>query len=257
MASLEESPTWTILYHTGTPGFKGRAEFLRLILEDAGVTDYRVTNANLYGPTGLCDIFRGGADNVAALDNAPFPLVFPPAIWHQPPAGREEVMINQTNACMVYLGSQLGYAPASDAERARMDCITGNALDCIASGRLSFHPVEATGGYLTQKEEADRVSKVWAETKLPVWLQHFEKIAKRTDGKPLAGGTGLTCADFAVFHVIDAAEAQFNTEYYGMAWDTASVPHLKAFKKAMASRPNLIAYFASDRRMPWGGDSMM
>ena len=70
-------------------------------------------------------MFRGDADQVAALDNAPYPTVFPPMIWHRPPAGSggEEVLVNQTGACMAYIGSQIGYGPASDVERARMDCI--------------------------------------------------------------------------------------------------------------------------------------
>jgi hypothetical protein len=41
---------WTILYHSGF--FKGRAEFLRLMLEDAQVP-YVVSNEKLYGASGL------------------------------------------------------------------------------------------------------------------------------------------------------------------------------------------------------------
>jgi glutathione S-transferase len=77
-------------------------------------------------------------------------------------------------------------------------------MDLISAGRASFHPTDGAASYSTQKEEGDRVSKVWSETKLQVWLQHFEKVAKRANGNPLAGGANVTAADFAVFHVIDA-----------------------------------------------------
>jgi len=79
-----------------------------------------------------------------------------------------------------------------------------NAMDLITAGRASFHPTDNSAGYSTQKEEGDRVSKLWSETKLPVWLQHFDKVAKRANEQPLAGGPNVTAADFAVFHVIDA-----------------------------------------------------
>jgi hypothetical protein len=61
----------------------------------------------------------------------------------------------------------------------------------------------------------------------------------------------------SLFLFIVQVEAQFNTPYYSMVWDSASIPSLKAFKAAFASRPKLDAYIASDRRMPWAGDSMM
>lgn len=84
------SNEWTIVYHGGPkPEFKGRAEFLRLILEDAGVK-YGVTGDNLYGPTGWMDAFRGKMDSgltidaVIAANDSPYPAFAPPAIWHQP-----------------------------------------------------------------------------------------------------------------------------------------------------------------------------
>lgn len=41
---------WTILYHTD--GMKGRAEFLRLMLEDAQIS-FVVSNEKLYGANGI------------------------------------------------------------------------------------------------------------------------------------------------------------------------------------------------------------
>merc|ERR1719261_375361 len=120
---------WTILYHGGTkPTFKGRGEFLRIMLEDAGVPYVNGDASNFYGPTGTFDAFRGSGDKVKANDDAPFPVFFPPAIWHKPKDG-PEVHINQVHACVVYLAEKLGYAPASAAERAIADSIALNAQD--------------------------------------------------------------------------------------------------------------------------------
>ncbi|CAE7495406.1 unnamed protein product, partial [Symbiodinium pilosum] len=191
---------WTLVYHDGD--LKGRAEPLKLLMEDAGVK-YDVTSENLYGETGHMDAFRGSAEAVARLDNAPSPVMFPPVIWHRPPSG-DEVYVNQTAACLSYLGRCLGYSPTVPAEIARADQITQNAVDYVAEGRASFHPMDQKAPYTTQKEEADKKSKEWSAGRMGVWLQHFEKVVKRVGAeKPIAGGSSITYADFMLFHALD------------------------------------------------------
>ena len=241
---------WTIIYHGAAKTFKGRAEFLRLMLEDAGA-DYEITGENLYGPTGMMDCFRGSAEAVAAGDGSvalPNPVFFPPALWHRPTDGSEEVIINQVGACVMYIGSQLGYAPQSAKQKALADMITLNALDYIAEGRSNFHPVKNSMSYNDQKEEGDKVSKEWTTTRMPIWLAHFEKTVKVHGAKsPVAGGSKVTCADFVLFHVLDATIAQFNNDKYDHVWDKQNIDSLKEYYAWMKSRPNLKAYFESDR----------
>ncbi len=249
-APIGTDAEFVILYH-GPVKFKGRAEFLRVMLEDSGVK-YAHSADGLYGPQGSMDAFRGTAENVAATDDVPYPTFFPPAIWHRPEQG-EEVRVNQVAACMVYLGEVLGYAPASAAERARADCITQNALDYISAGRLSFHPVKATMSYNDQKEEGDKASAEWLSARAAVFLQHFEKVLKRhsSPASPVAGGAGVTYADFCLYHVLDATVAQFNNEKYGMFWDKLEAPNLKNFCNDRARSSNslcLMATAASDTR---------
>jgi hypothetical protein len=74
---------------------QGRAEFLRIMLEDAGA-DYQNTGPLVYGPHGPFDMFRGGAANVAATDDVPYPVVFPPALHHRPSLGKA----NKVRACV-------------------------------------------------------------------------------------------------------------------------------------------------------------
>lgn len=271
--SIAEAPrggggTWTLLYHGGE--FKGRGEFVRLILEDAGVT-YSESADNLYGPEGFCDAFRasgssekglseGAADNVA-LDNAPFPTMFPPVLHYKPGPGEaatSEVFINQVPAILRYCAARLGYLPRGAAATAKADQITLNANDFVAEGRSCFHPLDNKKSYADQKEAADEASRKFADARLPVWLGHFEKVAKRlrpdSDG-PLLGTA--TYADFALFHALDAAEAQFDGERFGEAWTKAEIPTLKKWKTWMSCRPKLADYLGSDRRKPWAGDSMM
>ena len=159
---------------------------------------------------------------------------------------------------MIYMGEQLGYAPASAAERARADQVLMNCVDYIAEGRSSFHPVENTKSYHDQKEQGDLVSKEFTKVRMKKFLHHFEKVVLRNGPqKPVAGGSSLTYADFALFHVLDATITQFNTDYYEKAWDNTDVPALKEYHACIKARPNLVAYFNSDRCFPYAGDSMM
>ena len=239
-------PEWTLLYHS--PGkIKGRGEFLRLMLEDAGIS-YVDSGDNLYGPSGMMDAFRGSPDAVD-VQSSPYPIFFPPALWHRPGEG-EEVLINQVAACMMYLGDQLGYAPQNVAEKARANCILLNALDYVSEGRCSFHPVKNSMSYHDQKEQGDKASKEFSELRMQLFLHHFNKVVKsNSDGpqSPVAGGSKLTHADFALFHALDATASQFNSDFYEYAWDKAAVPELKMYYEWMKARPNLQAYFQSDR----------
>lgn len=249
------SAEWTILYH-GT-SFKGRAEFLRLMLEDAQAP-YVGSNEQLYGPAGLMDAFRGTPEAVRDNHGAIFPLFYPPAIWHQPGNGEEPVMINQVGACMIYLGEKLGYSPKTSPERARANSVLLNALDYMSEGRMSFHPVNSKMSYKDQKEEGDKASKSFSETRLKMFLYHFNKVVAIHGSKmPVAGGSSVTYADFALLHVLDATVYQFNKEFYNFVWDNLDLPDLKDYYLWMKSRPHLQAYFASPRCPACAGDSMM
>jgi len=153
---------------------------------------------------------------------------------------------------------KLGYMPPGPGPVAKADEVMLNATDFLAEGCKSFHPVDHALEFEKQKDEAIKASTKFAKERMPTWLGHFEKVVKRlrpeADG-PLFGKA--TYADFALFHAVDAAEAQFNTDTYEKAWDKAEVPTLKKWKAWMASREKLAAYLASDRRKPWEGNSMM
>jgi glutathione S-transferase len=244
MAAAETTtPEWTVHFHQ--PGvFKGRGEFLRLMLEDKGVS-YLNTSEGCY----TTDMFRKSHTDIAEAETDVFPTLYPPMIRHRPTDGSPPVLVNQVGACMIYLGDQLGYAPASSAERARANAILLNCLDFISDGRSAFHPIKNTMSYSEQKEEGDKVSLEFSKTRMLKYLHHLEKVVQLAGSSenPVAGGDQLTYADFALFHVLDATASQFDSEHYGQAWTNAKLPLLKAYHAWIKSRPNLQAYFQSDR----------
>ena len=150
---------WTVHYHM--PGkIKGRGEFLRLLLEDAGVP-YRNTDEGCY----TTDMFQKSHQDIKETEVDVFPTLYPPMIRHCQPGG-ETVLINQVGACVVYLGEQLGYDPQTSTERARANAIMLNCMDYIADGRSSFHPVDNKMSYHDQKAQGDAASLKFAQTRI-------------------------------------------------------------------------------------------
>lgn len=66
-------------------------------------------------------------------------------------------------------------------------------------------------------------------------------------------GDSLTYVDLAMLHALLASESQFPNEWAKMD----DIPLLKSFKDRIAARPNLHAYFKSERCRPFEGNSMM
>ena len=249
---------WKILYH-GLPNFKGkgRAEPLRLMFEDAGVP-YTETNAGLYGPTGLCDAFRGSAEAIAAAKQ-PTPIWCPPIIQHETDSG-QIVHIHNSPAIMRYLGETLGYAPTDRVSLALCDNLLCNLVDFLAEGRASFHPVDAKGTYYKQVEEAKVASAKFAGGRLKLILAHLAKWIQNANerrqgtedaGKGEAGsyvgpviGDKVSYADFYLFYFLDATRSQFGGPEYDGAWEKAPKAVVQ-YHAWFAARPRIAAYDVS------------
>lgn len=261
-SELTSQSEWTLLYHKMDPAFPGRSQAIRMLFVDAGVP-FTESAQGLYGPTGICDAFRG-VDSFKAYNEkcacqqlAPYPVMAPPIIWHQPENGDPEVFINQLPAILRYVGCQLGYAPDSKnfADIAKCDKIILDVGDYISEGRSSFHPVDNGASYNEQKEEGDISSKKWSETRMLVWLHCFEKILeKRTSESGFVVGDSVTYADIALYWLCDATVAQFDNEKYDFAWTKANIPLLKKFKEMFDNRPNIKSW---TNKIPYSGDSLM
>ncbi len=66
-------------------------------------------------------------------------------------------------------------------------------------------------------------------------------------------GNKLTYVDLALLHVLRASASQFPEEWKKLE----TIPLLKAYEDRLSARPNLAAYFKSDRCRPFEGNSMM
>ncbi|XP_052803818.1 glutathione S-transferase P 1-like [Mya arenaria] len=223
---------WTLVYWDVCPG---RAEFLRLLFEEAGVLYTEVNDRDII----IKDVIKG--------EGGLYPHFAPPVIK------KGKFSLSQTHVASRYLAGKFGLLPIDEEEAAHAEQVNLTCHDYIAEGRLAFHGIYPTGPYATQKETTQPYIDRFLESRLPRWLQYFERLLKsKDDGKGFVVGKSLSYADLGLLHVLRATEAQFPA-----AWEAEDVPALKAFKKRIEARPKLAAYLTSSRCQPFSGDSMM
>lgn len=211
------------------PGLQGRGEFVRLVLEDAGCAYVDVART------------RGGmARMAAALDDGiagmrPFA---PPFLR----AGK--VVIAQTANITRWLAERHGLAPRSDAAAAAASTIALTLADLVAEAHATHHPIDAAQYYEQQRAAARANAAAFRRDRIPKFIGWLERILE-ANGKVLVGRR-VTYADLAAFQVVEGLRYAFPK-----AMKKQKAPRLFALHDAVAARPRLARYLASDRRIPF------
>jgi len=212
------------------PGIPGRGEFVRLAFEEGGAT-YR-------------DAARepGGMDEMMALLAAETgrPASFaPPVLRH----GR--TVIGQTSNILLYLGEKLGLAPASAAGRLWTHQIQLTIADLVVEAHDSHHPLGGDFYYEDQKPEAARRAELFRKSRIPRFLDWFERILAE-NGKGYLVGARVTYADLSLFQVVEGLRYAFPR---AMRRIEKTRPQVVALRDRVAARPRIAAYLASPRRL--------
>jgi glutathione S-transferase len=204
--------------HEGKHGYtlsyfpiRGRAEPIRIVLEDTK-TEYK--NVTLGGESWQALKPSLAFGQLPVLDDGDFKLV-------------------QSNAILRHLGRRLGHDlyGHSVQDHARVD----QYLDGAEDWRLRYLRTIYQEGY------TEAAVATYLREYIPTALGHFEKILSSAPKGGYLLGAHFTIADASLFEVIDV-----NTHVSPTILDP--FPHLKAYHAKVAARPNLAAYFASDRR---------
>ncbi|HTP25260.1 MAG TPA: glutathione S-transferase [Anaeromyxobacteraceae bacterium] len=229
----KNDPKYELLYW---PGIQGRGEFIRLPLEDAG-TPYE-------------DVGRrpDGASTVARLleESGPFLTPFgPPALRHG------GVLIAQTAAILLYLAPRLRLVPPDEANRLRAHQIQLTIADLVAEVHETHHPISPTLYYEEQKREAARRASWFIRERIPQFLRYFDRAL---DSNPAGRGrwlvgAGCSYVDLSMFQMIAGLRHAFPR---AMQRHARRFRRLSAIHEAVAARPRIAAYLASDRRKPFG-----
>lgn len=225
------------------PGIQGRAEFVRLALEDAGA-EYLDTAA-------LPELDGGG---VAAMrrfldgDDVPRPPFAPPFLR----AGRR--LIGQTANILLFLGGRLDLAPRDAAGRLWTHQLQLTIADFIVEIHDTHHPLGATLYYEQQKPAARRRSAEFLAHRLPKYLQYFERIVAGNAARgPGLVGAHLTYADLSLAQVVAGLRYAFPR---ASRTALAGCPRLRTLHDEAFARPRLKRYLASARRLPFNNDDL-
>nr|XP_039250378.1 glutathione S-transferase P-like [Styela clava] len=228
-----------ILHYWG--GFVGRAEFVRLIFEEAGVPfENNSDHCEEWFRKGKCRFGEAGI----------FPSFAPPLLQ------KGSFYLSSTPAICKYLGKQFGFFPKSEEDQAHAEQVNNAIHDYIGEARLAFHGVNHLASYFGQEKETQVYIDRFIAERLMLWLKHFEAVLRHNKGgSGFVIGDTLTYVDLALLHILRATEAQFPEQWKAAAADYAKL--LNGFKARISARPNLAAYLASERCAKFSGNSMM
>lgn len=218
------------------PGIPGRGEFVRLALEEAGIDYVDVGN----------DEAAGGLEAVQRLLDdgcAEHPPFAPPFLK----CGR--VVVAQVANILRFLGPRLGLVALDSAAALWTHQLQLTIADVVAEAHDVHHPIGAGEYYENQIPEACRRAKEFREQRIPKFLGYFERVlANNPKGPGHLVGARLSYADLSLFHLLAGLRYAFPK---AMRRIEPELPHALALAVQVAQRPNIAAYLASPRRLPF------
>lgn len=216
-------------------GIQGRGEYVRLALEDAGA-DY-IDVARERGDKAIMPFLRGKQDG---------PLPFAPPFLK---AGR--MVIAQTATILAYLGPRLGLVPGGQSAEIHAQQLQLTIADFVAEVHDTHHPIAVDQYYEQQRAAARKRSQAFREARLPKFLGYFEQVLERGNGRQALSRHSYV--DLSLFQLVSGLDYAFpNT----MRRIQKRIPRLRALTQRIAERPNIAAYLASPRRIPFNEDGI-
>ena len=217
------------------PTIQGRGEYVRLALEDAGAGYDDVAR----GPGGMAAMTK----MMEAGDRPPFA---PPFLK----AGR--LVIGQTANILLYLGARHGLAPKTEKGRLWVHQLQLTIADLVLEVHDSHHPLGPSLYYEDQRSPAKKRTEEFWKQRVPKYLGYFEWLVSECGGT-YSTGRRATYVDLSLFQIVEGLRYAFPKR---MKKFEREIPKLVALHDRVAARPNIKAYLASDRRIPFNEDGI-
>jgi glutathione S-transferase len=165
-----------------------------------------------------------------------------------------DLLIGQTSAILLYLGAQHGLAPKDPAGGLWTHQIQLTIADFVNEAHDTHHPVGMGLYYEDQKAEALRRAEEFRQSRIPKFLGWFEDVLDRNPrgGEHLVGSS-VTYADLSLFQVVEGLRYAFPKATTAALRNT---PLVAALHTAVAERPRIKAYLASERRIPFNEEGI-
>lgn len=222
------------------PDIPGRGEFVRLVLEAAGV-GYRDV-ARAAPPEQRFNVVLEVLE-VLEPGGSTTPPFAPPVLY----AG--DRVIAQTPLIMRFLGERHGLAPDDEAGRLWADQCQLTIADWLVEAHDTHHPLGPSLYYEEQKAEAARRSALFRDERLPKFLVYFEGVLRRNPhGPEYAVGAHLSHVDLSLFQMLQGLRYAFPQ---AMQRREPDCPCLCALHERVGALPAIVDYLASRRRPPF------
>ncbi|NUP06389.1 MAG: glutathione S-transferase [Polyangiaceae bacterium] len=217
------------------PGIQGRGEFVRLALEDAAAPYVDV--ARLPASKG------GGVEKLlAVMKSAPSPAPFAPPFLKS-----GTLIVGQTANILAYLGPRIGLVPKAEAKRVLAHALALTIADLVAEVHDTHHPISLNQYYEDQKREARKRAEAFVADRIPKFLGYFNRELERSTGSYMLG-RAVSYVDLSLFQIVDGLDYAFPR---AMKRNARKIRALRALHDRVADRPNIAAYLASPRRIPF------
>jgi glutathione S-transferase len=216
-------------------GIQGRGEFVRLALEDAGA-DY-IDVARKRGDSAMTPFLRGKQQGA---------LPFAPPFLK---AGR--MVIAQTAIILAYLGPRLGLVPGGLSAEIYAQQLQATITDFVVEIHDTHHPLANSQYYEQQRSAARKRTQAFRDERLPKYLGYFENVLERSNGRQVLSRHSYV--DLSLFQLISGLDYAFP---HSMRRLQKKIPRLRALAERITERPNIAAYLASPRRIPFNEDGI-
>jgi glutathione S-transferase len=225
------------------PGIQGRAEFVRLALEEGGARYTDVAAVSAADGGGVPAILKMLAARGAARPPFAVPVLR---------AGRQ--LIAQTPNILLFLGGRLGLAPLDERGRLWTHQLELTILDLYLEIFHTHHPLGDGYAYEEQRAAARRRTRDFLRVRLPKFLDYFERVLDlNRSHAPWMAARRVTYADLSMAQVIAGLE-------YALPRATRRVlrrrPRLRTLHDAVFALPRIARYLASPRRLPFNNEDL-
>jgi glutathione S-transferase len=216
------------------PQIQGRGEYVRLALEEAGA-DYADV-ARQRGMGAMTKMMEAGGT----------PPFAPPFLK----AGK--LVIGQTANILLYLGPRHGLAPKAEAGRLWLHQLQLTIADLVVEIHDTHHPLGSSLYYEDQRGPAKKRTDEFWKQRVPKYLGYFERLLEGSGGSWITGRR-VSHVDLSLFQIVAGLRYAFPKR---MKAFERKIPGLADLHDRVAIRPNIKAYLASERRIPFNEEGI-
>jgi len=212
------------------PEIQGRGEYVRLALEDVAAAYVDVAREG-----------DGTAKMMRMMEQGGTPPFAPPFLK------ADKLVIGQTANILLYLGARHALAPKTEGGKLWVHQLQLTIADFVLEIHDTHHPLGPSLYYEDQKAPAKKRSEEFWKERVPKYLGYFERILKEGGGAYVTGRR-VSYVDLSLFQIIEGLRYAFPKRMKAFEDD---VPGLLTLRDRVAARPNIKAYLASERRIPF------